>query len=56
MSDHPASEAVIFDLDGVLIDSEQRWNAAKEELVAEGEALVAEKGPAGLKGRTLPSQ
>lgn len=26
-------DAVIFDLDGVLLDSEQRWNEAKEELV-----------------------
>lgn len=25
-------EAVIFDLDGVLLDSEQRWNEAKEEI------------------------
>ena len=28
-------DAVIFDLDGVLLDSEQRWNEAKEELVRE---------------------
>jgi beta-phosphoglucomutase-like phosphatase (HAD superfamily) len=27
--------AVIFDLDGVLIDSEQVWSAAKEQLVRE---------------------
>jgi HAD superfamily hydrolase (TIGR01509 family) len=29
----PVPAAVIFDLDGVLLDSEQRWNRAKEELV-----------------------
>src|SRR5438874_1956202 len=28
-------EAVIFDLDGVLIDSEQTWNSAREQLVRE---------------------
>jgi HAD superfamily hydrolase (TIGR01509 family) len=28
-------DAVVFDLDGVLIDSEQRWNEAKEALVRE---------------------
>jgi HAD superfamily hydrolase (TIGR01509 family) len=27
--------AIIFDLDGVLLDSEQRWNEAKEALVRE---------------------
>jgi HAD superfamily hydrolase (TIGR01509 family) len=30
-----AIRAVIFDLDGVLIDSEERWARAKEELVRE---------------------
>ena len=28
-------DAVVFDLDGVLLDSEQRWNEAKEALVRE---------------------
>jgi HAD superfamily hydrolase (TIGR01509 family) len=28
-------DAVVFDLDGVLLDSEQRWNAAKQALVRE---------------------
>jgi HAD superfamily hydrolase (TIGR01509 family) len=28
-------EAVVFDLDGVLIDSEQVWDAAREQLVGE---------------------
>ena len=28
-------EAVVFDLDGVLIDSEQLWDAARRELVEE---------------------
>lgn len=29
---YPVPEAVIFDLDGVLLDSEQLWNRAKEQL------------------------
>ena len=28
-------DAVVFDLDGVLVDSEQRWNEAREALVRE---------------------
>ena len=40
---------------GEIKEALERFLAAKEELVAEGEALVTEKGPAGLKGRTLPS-
>jgi HAD superfamily hydrolase (TIGR01509 family) len=43
-------EAVVFDLDGVLLDSERRWNEAKEEVTREaggswrGEAAVAMMG------------
>jgi HAD superfamily hydrolase (TIGR01509 family) len=35
MVDAVGIRAVIFDLDGVLIDSEERWARAKEELVRE---------------------
>jgi beta-phosphoglucomutase-like phosphatase (HAD superfamily) len=30
-----AIEAVVFDLDGVLLDSEQAWDDARKDLVAE---------------------
>jgi HAD superfamily hydrolase (TIGR01509 family) len=48
-------DAVVFDLDGVLMDSEQRWNAAKEALVGEaggrwrGDAAVAMMGMSSLE-------
>ncbi len=35
MVDAVGIRAVIFDLDGVLVDSEERWTRAKEELVRE---------------------
>jgi HAD superfamily hydrolase (TIGR01509 family) len=31
----PAVEAIVFDLDGVLIDSEAEWNAARREVALE---------------------
>jgi HAD superfamily hydrolase (TIGR01509 family) len=43
-------EAVIFDLDGVLIDSEQRWNASKEELVRETGGRWRDEAPTVMMG------
>jgi HAD superfamily hydrolase (TIGR01509 family) len=43
-------EAVIFDLDGVLLDSEPRWNAAKEALVRETGGHWREDAPSVMMG------
>jgi HAD superfamily hydrolase (TIGR01509 family) len=43
-------DAVIFDLDGVLMDSEQRWNAAKEALVREAGGRWREDAPTAMMG------
>jgi HAD superfamily hydrolase (TIGR01509 family) len=43
-------EAVIFDLDGVLVDSEQRWNGAKEALVRETGGRWLEEAPRRMMG------
>ena len=42
--------AVIFDLDGVLMDSEQRWNGAKEALVRETGGHWREEAPSVMMG------
>jgi HAD superfamily hydrolase (TIGR01509 family) len=42
--------AVIFDLDGVLIDSEQRWNEAKEALVRETGGRWRDEAPRRMMG------
>jgi HAD superfamily hydrolase (TIGR01509 family) len=42
--------AVIFDLDGVLMDSEQRWNGAKEELVRESGGRWRDEAPTVMMG------
>jgi HAD superfamily hydrolase (TIGR01509 family) len=42
--------AVIFDLDGVLLDSEQRWNEAKEALVREAGGTWREEAPEAMMG------
>jgi HAD superfamily hydrolase (TIGR01509 family) len=43
-------DAVIFDLDGVLLDSEQRWNEAKEALVREAGGRWREEAPHVMMG------
>ena len=35
MRDNAAVEAIVFDLDGVIIDSEQIWNRVRESLAKE---------------------
>jgi HAD superfamily hydrolase (TIGR01509 family) len=46
--------AVIFDLDGVLMDSEQRWNAAKEVLVRETGGRWRDEAPTAMMGMSSP--
>jgi HAD superfamily hydrolase (TIGR01509 family) len=43
-------DAVIFDLDGVLLDSEPRWNAAKEALVREAGGRWRDDAPTVMMG------
>jgi beta-phosphoglucomutase-like phosphatase (HAD superfamily) len=43
-------DAVVFDLDGVLLDSEQVWNSAKEELVRERGGRWADRAPRDMMG------
>jgi HAD superfamily hydrolase (TIGR01509 family) len=47
-------EAVIFDLDGVLVDSEQLWNRAKEDLVRESGGEWREDAPHAMMGMSSP--
>ena len=49
-----APEAVIFDLDGVLIDSEPSWNAAKEALVRETGGRWRDDAPRVMMGMSSP--
>jgi HAD superfamily hydrolase (TIGR01509 family) len=46
--------AVIFDLDGVLMDSEQRWNGAKEALVREAGGRWRDEAPTAMMGMSSP--
>ena len=47
-------EAVVFDLDGVLLDSEQRWNEAKEALVRESGGTWRDEAPEVMMGMSSP--
>jgi HAD superfamily hydrolase (TIGR01509 family) len=46
--------AIIFDLDGVLLDSEQRWNEAKEALVREAGGTWRDEAPSVMMGMSSP--
>jgi HAD superfamily hydrolase (TIGR01509 family) len=46
--------ALIFDLDGVLLDSEQVWNEAKEEVVREQGGRWREDAPRRMMGMSSP--
>jgi HAD superfamily hydrolase (TIGR01509 family) len=43
-------DAVVFDLDGVLLDSEQRWNEAKEALVRDAGGQWRDEAPTVMMG------
>jgi HAD superfamily hydrolase (TIGR01509 family) len=47
-------EAVVFDLDGVLLDSEPIWNEAKRELVEERGGRWNERAPRDMMGMSSP--
>jgi HAD superfamily hydrolase (TIGR01509 family) len=46
--------AVIFDLDGVLLDSEQLWNQAKEDLVNHTGGQWSQDAPRDMMGMSAP--
>ena len=47
-------KAVVFDLDGVLLESEQVWNEAKRELVEERGGRWSEGAPRDMMGMSSP--
>jgi HAD superfamily hydrolase (TIGR01509 family) len=47
-------QAVIFDMDGVLMDSEQLWNQSKQELVREVGGHWREDAPTAMMGMSSP--
>ena len=47
-------EAVVFDLDGVLLDSEQMWTDAKRELVGEHGGRWSEEAEHAMLGMSSP--
>lgn len=49
-----AVAAVVFDLDGVLIDSEERWDAAREELVRSRGGRWRAEATRAMQGMSAP--
>jgi HAD superfamily hydrolase (TIGR01509 family) len=54
MTEATSIAAVVFDLDGVLVDSEQRWNEAKADLVRESGGRWREEAPTVMMGMSSP--
>jgi HAD superfamily hydrolase (TIGR01509 family) len=46
----PGPASVVFDLDGVIVDSEQVWNAAREQLVRERGGTWDDRATADMMG------
>ncbi len=47
-------EAVIFDLDGVVVDSEQVWDEVREQLVRERGGRWSDSAQADMMGMSSP--
>lgn len=47
-------DAVLFDLDGVLLDSEQRWNEAKEAVTREAGGRWRDEAAEAMMGMSAP--
>jgi HAD superfamily hydrolase (TIGR01509 family) len=55
MPEHPTPlEAVVFDLDGVLVDSEPEWDAARRAVVAETGGRWKESATREMMGMSAP--
>ncbi|HEY8584267.1 MAG TPA: HAD family phosphatase [Capillimicrobium sp.] len=47
-------DAVVFDLDGVLVDSEQRWDDARRAVVAAADREFPERATRAMQGMSAP--
>jgi HAD superfamily hydrolase (TIGR01509 family) len=47
-------DAVVFDLDGVLVDSEERWDAARRAVVAEAGRPFPDAATRAMQGMSAP--
>jgi HAD superfamily hydrolase (TIGR01509 family) len=47
-------EAVVFDMDGVLVDSEARWDAARRAVVQAAERRFPEEATRAMQGMSAP--
>src|SRR6266571_2008540 len=54
MAADTAITAVVFDMDGVLIDSEQLWDEVREQLARERGARWNERAQADMMGMSAP--